>query len=144
MIETADSVASIAEQATTQNDRIIDKIYAAAQPDAVFSAPLVSGEYTIITAREVGAGGGFGFGVGTAPAQPEPNGVAAEAKHGPVGGAGGGGGGGSMGRPIAAIVIADGVKVKPIVDATKVALAAIGAWSAVAFMAARVSRAKKG
>jgi uncharacterized spore protein YtfJ len=91
----------------------------------------------------VGAGGGFGFGVGTAPAETELNGVAAEAKQA-AGGAGGGGGGGSMGRPIAAIVIGpNGVKVKPIVDATKVALAAIGAWSAVAFVAARVSRGKK-
>jgi uncharacterized spore protein YtfJ len=145
MIETADSVASIAEQATTQNEKIIDKIYAAAQPDAVFSAPFVSGEYTIITAREVGAGGGFGFGVGTAPAEAKSNGVVADPKHSTAGGAGGGGGGGSMGRPIAAIVIGpDGVKVKPIVDTTKVALAAIGAWSAVALMSARVSRAKKG
>jgi hypothetical protein len=30
------------------------------------------------------------------------------------------------------------------VDTTKVALAAIGAWSAVAFMASRFARAKKG
>jgi uncharacterized spore protein YtfJ len=143
MINTADSVASMAETATTQTEKIIDKIYAAAQPDAVFSTPFVSGEYTIITAREVGAGGGFGFGMGTAPAETESNDVAAEAKH-TAGGGAAGGGGGSMGRPIAAIVIGpNGVKVKPIVDATKVALAAIGAWSAVAIVAARISRGKK-
>ncbi len=138
MSESSNGVATMAAQASEQSDKIIDKLYAAAEPGAVFSAPYASGEYTIITASEVGAGGGFGFGMGTSTEQKSPDG-------GATGGGGGGGGGGSMGRPIAAIVIGpDGVKVKPIVDATKVALAAIGAWSAVAFIASRLARAKKG
>jgi hypothetical protein len=40
-----------------------------------------------------------------------------------------------MGRPVAAIVIgADGVQIRPIVDLTKIALAAIGTWSAIGLM----------
>jgi len=99
----------------------------------------------MITASDVAAGGGFGYGAGTAPEK---------ASHGSKhedevamkvgGGSGGGGGGGSTGRPVAAIVVGpDGVKVRPIVDVTKVALAGITAWGSIAFMALRLSRAKK-
>jgi hypothetical protein len=49
-----------------------------------------------------------------------------------------------MGRPVAAIVIGpDGVKVRPIVDVTKVALAAVAAWSGVAVMAFRMARSAR-
>jgi hypothetical protein len=44
---------------------MLGKIFAAAQPGAVFGPPIVCGEYTVITASEVGAGGGFGSGRGT-------------------------------------------------------------------------------
>jgi uncharacterized spore protein YtfJ len=97
-----------------------------------------AGEYTVITASEIGAGGGFGFGIGT-PKQSEQ----ASDEDAAIGG-GGGGGGGSMGRPVAAIVLGpDGVKIRPIVDATKLAIAAIGAWSAVALVAVRTAQKAK-
>jgi uncharacterized spore protein YtfJ len=52
-----------------------------------------------------------------------------------TGGGGGGGGGGSFGRPVALISIGpDGVEVQPIVDVTKVGIAAIAAVGAL-FMA---------
>lgn len=138
MSQTLDRVASLAEQARTQNEKIIDKLYAAAQPGAVFSAPVVNGGYTVITASEMGAGGGFGFGAVGAPKQSDAD---EPGEDNPVGGGGGGGGGGSMGRPVAAIVIGpEGVKIRPIVDATKLAIAAIGAWSAVALVAVRLAR----
>jgi uncharacterized spore protein YtfJ len=108
----------------------------------VFSPPVVSGEYTIITASEVTAGGGFGFGEGSAPS-PESAEMNANGQPTNVAG-GGGGGGGSMGRPVAAIVIGpDGVRVQPIVDATKIALAAIGAWLSIAFLLVRRARSAK-
>jgi uncharacterized spore protein YtfJ len=120
-----------------------DKIYAAAQPSAVFSAPVVSGPYTIITASEVAAAGGFGFGTGSGSRQASgealPSGQPA-----PIANGGGGGGGGSTGRAVAAIVIGpDGVKVQPIVDVTKVGLAAIGAWLSIALLLVRARRSQR-
>jgi uncharacterized spore protein YtfJ len=140
MSQTPDAVATFAAHARTQNEKIIDKLYAAAQPGAVFSAPVINGEYTVITASEVGAGGGFGFGMGSAPKQSDSD---ESGEDNAVGGAGGGGGG-SLGRPVAAIVIGpDGVKIRPILDATKLAIAAIGAWSAVVLVAMRSARAAR-
>jgi uncharacterized spore protein YtfJ len=138
MIETRNVVSSAAEQASLQSEKMLEKLYVAAQPGAVFAPPVVAGAYTIITASEVAAGGGFGFGAGSGPAQigqqaPTPPSEPVTA-----------GGGGSRGRPVAAIIIsADGVKVQPIVDATKIALAAIAAWISVGLMAMRLARTKK-
>ncbi len=118
--------------------QIIEKIFAAAQPGAVFGAPVVSGEYTVITANEVGAGGGIGYGKGggSAPQGDESKtveGSASQNKAPSSGfGVGGGGGGGSGGRPVAVIVIGpNGVEVKPIIDATKLGLAGITTWVAM-------------
>ena len=105
---------------------------------------MVAGAYTIITASEVAAGGGFGFGAGSGPAQIGQQAPTPPSEPVTAGGGGGGGGGGSRGRPVAAIIIsADGVKVQPIVDATKIALAAIAAWISVGLMAMRLARTKK-
>ncbi len=63
---------------------------------------------------------------GTQPVSPE---------HGA--GFGFGGGGGAVGRPVAAIVIGpDGVKVRPVVDVTKIAIAAMTTWAGM-FLAMR-------
>jgi uncharacterized spore protein YtfJ len=133
-----------AQQVRHQSNEFFDKILAAAEPSAVFSAPVVSGAYMVITASEVFAGGGFGFGGGAGPAehsgQPE-SGVAGPGAM--ASGSGGGGGGGSHGRPVAAVIIGpDGVKVRPIIDATRVALAVTGALGGVAFVAMRIARAQ--
>lgn len=124
------------DQRVEFTDALFGKIFAAAQPGAVFSPPVVSGEYTVITASEVGAGGGFGSGrgTGTKPSkdQAEPGAVGQGEGGGGDGGGGGGGGGGASARPIAVIIVGpDGVKVKPIFDITKVALAGITAWGAM-------------
>lgn len=118
-----------------------DKVFAAAQPGAVFGAPVVSGAYTVITASEVAAGGGFGSGHGTGT---KPGARAAEASAMAQGeGGGSGGGGGASARPIAVITIGpEGVTVKPIVDVTKIALAGITAWGAMLAMLLRL-RAKQ-
>jgi uncharacterized spore protein YtfJ len=142
MIDTFGGVAKNSHAARELSEKAFERIYAAAQPGAVFSPPVTSGEYTIITASEVAAGGGFGFGEGSNPTQESAE-TSANGQPTNVAG-GGGGGGGSMGRPVAAIVIGpDGVKVQPIVDATKIALAAIGAWLSIAFLLVRRARATK-
>jgi uncharacterized spore protein YtfJ len=147
MPTTTESTPAIVEQMREQNEKIVDKIYAAAEPGVVFSAPVVSGEYTVITASEVMGFGGFGFGTGSGPTRaqssPTDNGREPQASDSPdvASGAGGGGGGGSVGRPVAAIVIGpNGVKVEPIVDVTKLALAGITTWGSIAFMIMRMVR----
>jgi len=146
VIDTFGGKTSESQDMHALSQAMIDKIYAAAQPGAVFSAPVVAGSNTIITASEVAAGGGFGFGSGSGarpgssagPAFDQPN---ASGQAAPASRSGGGGGGGSSGRPVAAIVIGpDGVKVEPIVDPTKIALAAIGAWLSIALLLVRRAR----
>ena len=113
---------------------MMDRIYAAARPELVFGAPVEANGYTVITASEVMAGGGFGFGAGNAPTLNNESSQEA-------GGSGGGGGGGSSSRPVAVIVIGpEGVSVKPVFDATKLGLAALTAWGAVAVNAVRLAR----
>ena len=101
----------------------------AATVDAVYGEPVQSGETVVVPAAEVVSifGYGMGYGSGGAPA----NGEAGDA-----GGSGQGGGGGGAGRvlsrPVAAIIINGGsVRVEPIVDVTKLGLAAL---TAVGFM----------
>jgi uncharacterized spore protein YtfJ len=132
---------------------ILEKFVETARPASVFAAPLSAGDYTIITASEVYAGMGVGFGGGggngpTAPAEPigdqppaeEPaDEEAEEFAPGSGVGYGGGGGGVTMGRPVAAITIGpDGVRVEPIVDATKIAIAFFTTIGAMALMFSRM------
>ena len=122
----------------------MEKIFAAAHADAVFTEPVVNGNYTVISACEVAAVGGFGSGLGVG-ATTEQAGEASQAQSQPASGAGGGigGGGFSRGRPIAVIVVGpEGVTIKPILDITRVALAGIGLWSSVITMFRK--RAKSG
>lgn len=127
-----------AQEVPAQIERIIDRIVSGAGAASVFAEPVKSGEYTVITACEVMHGGGFGFGSGSSPAA-----AARSAGETEVGG-GGGGGAGSRGRPIAAIVIGpDGVEIRPIVDATKIAMAGITAGISMALALRRIARARQ-
>jgi len=113
----------------------LDKFMAAANPNVVFSHPVEKGGYTVITASEITAGGGFGYGSGSSRQAGQSDEIEG------AGGQGGGGGGGSSGRPVAVISIGpDGVKVQPIVDVTKLALAAVTAWGAMALFLGRMAR----
>jgi uncharacterized spore protein YtfJ len=114
-----------------QGPALFERMFSAAQPGAVFSAPVLQDKFTIILASEISAGGGFGSGGGLGPAPASSEAEKTEAEAAPIEGGGGmGGGGGSFGRPVAAIVIGpDGVKIEPIVDVTKLMLAAIPAWA---------------
>lgn len=96
-----------------------------ANVNRVYGAPIRRGDVTIIPTAEVLVGLGFGAGAGSG-TSPEQEGDGS----GVSGGSGGGGGGGgrTLSRPAAVIIISpDGVRVEPVVDITKVALAAITA-----------------
>jgi uncharacterized spore protein YtfJ len=132
MVDTISDLTSATNQSREQASAMLERIFAAAQPGAVFGQPVVSGSYTVITASEVTSGGGFGSGLGFGPAaRPKQAGEEATPveQKAPIGYGGGmGGGGGAMGRPIAVIVIGpDGVTVKPVFDTSKIVLAGITA-----------------
>lgn len=89
---------------------VLKRLFAVAEPGAVYSTPVTAGEHTVITATEVSVGMGLGFGGGSSQAGDN--------------GGGGGGGGGGFGRPVAVISVGPhGVHVEPIVDPTKISLA---------------------
>lgn len=124
-----------------------DNFLETAGQKSVFAEPVAAEGSTVISAAEVmmgvGGGGGGSFRSGESPAaDPE----APEATDRPPGDDfGGGGGGGAYSRPVAVIVInGDGVRVEPVVDATKIALAAITAFGSMFFMFARMWRAYLG
>jgi len=101
-------------------NEVIGRLFTVAQPGTIFSEPVVAGEHTVITASEVSVGMGLGYGGGGGF---EPQGEGQTDQEGGLG-SGGGGGGYATGRPIAAISIGpDGVRVDPIADVTKIALA---------------------
>ena len=131
MIENARDYFGAADRNREQVAAMVERILGAARPGAVFSEPVTSGNYTVITAQEISSGGGFGSGGGYGSAGAT---TAPKAEDVPGGGGGGmGGGGGAMGRPVAAIIIGpDGVRVEPIVDASKVAIAALTTFVAMA------------
>jgi uncharacterized spore protein YtfJ len=133
---TPDEAVSLIDRAREQAATMLEKLFAAAQPGAVYGQPVSSESYTVITAAEVTSGGGFGMGMGLGPGsrsatKATPTEEAAPPEGRQTGGGGGvGGGGGAMGRPVAIIAIGpDGVTIKPIVDVTKVALAGLTAWA---------------
>jgi uncharacterized spore protein YtfJ len=132
---TLEEAVVLIDKACQQAATMLDKVFAAAQPGAVYGQPVGAERYTVITAAEVTSGGGFGMGMGLGPPSTPGRKAAPMAAAQPgdrqTGGAGGlGGGGGAMGRPVAIIVIGpDGVRVKPVVDLTKVALAGLTAWA---------------
>jgi uncharacterized spore protein YtfJ len=144
------SAVSNQEQAT----ELMAQLLAVAEPGRVYSEPVVSGDHTVITASEVTAGMGIGFGVGfgSAPSSQE---IAADAQaertpgegqknEGSGAGGGGGGGGGAFARPVAVISIGPGgVRVEPVVDVTKVALAFFTAFGSMFLMLSRMRRASR-
>ena len=120
---------------------LLEKIFDVAGSEAVYGEPVTKGEHTVITASEISVGLGFGYGMGggaAASSSEEENDDddAGEENGGEYGvGGGGGGGGGSAARPIAAIIVGpEGVRVEPIVDVTKVALAFFTAFGSMFLM----------
>jgi uncharacterized spore protein YtfJ len=139
------------EQEAERKAQTMERLLSAADAAKVFSQPVTSGGYTVITAAEVGGGGGFGSGMGMgAPrgrrrrdaGQDEQ--AADQEERGTGAGIGGGGGGGSMGRPVSTIIIGpDGVEVRPVLDVTKLTLAALTAFGTVGALALKVLKARR-
>ena len=121
---------------------LLERLIAAGNANAVFSEPVVSGDYTVITAAEARVAMGFGYGGG---AGSDP-GAEGDETQGTVGyGGGGGGGGATMARPVAIIEIGpNGARVEPIVDPTKIALAFITMLLTILSMGAKMRRMAKG
>lgn len=133
-----------------QGFELMGKMIDVARPEAVYAEPVVTGEYTVITASEVTVGMGFGFGAGGGSdidivEVEDEEADSAETVFLPDGsmGGGGGGGGGSMGRPVAVISVGpNGVHVEPVVDVTKIGLALFTALGAMFMFAGRMRRLK--
>jgi len=91
--------------------------------DRVFREPVRVGETVVIPAASIAYGGGFGFG-----RDRSANG-------------GGGGGGWNEGRPVAIVEAGPtGVRIRPVVDYTRIGLTALGALLTVWRVTRRASR----
>lgn len=124
-------------------NELMEQLIAVADAKSVYSDPIESGEYKVITASEVRVGMGFGFGGGGG-VEAEHTETEQDEETTPSSGYGGGGGGGGIafGRPVAAIEIGpQGVRVEPIVDPTKIAIAF---FSTMVSMFAMMGRLKRG
>ena len=115
----------IAKPAVTGSlEQVLNRLVSNASVDSVFGRPIERDGATIIPCSEIMVG--FGMGNGTGPLDAQGN----------LTGQGSGGGGGSQGRPIAVVVMTkEGVRIEPVLDLTKVALAAFttGAFMLVWF-----------
>jgi len=115
----------------------MDTFLSAANVEAVYGEPIEKDDTLIIPSAEVLSFAGFGLGTGY--------GIEAgsEEEDKSVGGGGGGGGGGRvLSRPVAVIIASpDGVRVEPIVDPTKIALAF---FTTLGFMVGMIARMKRG
>ena len=98
----------------------MSKLVDAADVSKVFGRPIKQGDVTVVPASEHLTLMGFGVGAGGGESTGENGGTGA--------GGGGGGGGRTLSRPVAIIVVTpEGAYVEPVMDPTKVALAAITA-----------------
>lgn len=117
---------------------VLEDMVDLAKPGRAFGQPVTAGEYTVIPAAEVMASMGVGFGGGSGP---RGNGTPEEGQAETATGEGGGGGGGGMcfSRAVAVIAIGpSGVAVKPVLDATKIALALATALGSMLLLRARM------
>ena len=114
---------------------MFDRLLAAARAEACVGPVQAQGDRTVIPLAEVFAAGGCGSGFGSGQA-------GAETEAGSEGG--GGGGGTSRSRPVALIELGpEGVHVRPVVDWTAVALAAVTAWGAMLLALGRMRKAQR-
>lgn len=116
-------------------DRIqetMEVFLSAADAQAVYAEPLVQGDTLIVPAAEIVSVMGFGLGDGYG---------GADETSAAGGGSGGGGGGRIFSRPVAVIVASpSGVEVKPVIDLTKITLAALTTGAFMLGMLWRLSR----
>jgi uncharacterized spore protein YtfJ len=116
----------------------LGELVKAASVEAVYGEPVRNGDTVVIPSAEVlgmtAMGMGYGWGQGTDKEQEN---------QGSGAGGGGGGFGRVLSRPVAAVILSpDGVRVEPIVDVTKVALAALTAGGFMIGMLMRMQSAR--
>jgi uncharacterized spore protein YtfJ len=115
-------------------EQFVQRLTDVSRNSAIFAPPVQRDDTTVITCSEVYVALGLGLGGGTSATE--------ENERGSDGGSGGGGGGVAKGRPIAAIVVSpEGVRVEPIVDATRIVLAVVSTIGFVLFWIVRLLRA---
>ncbi len=115
-------------------EQMLARMTDASKSSAVFAPPVQRDNTTVITCSEVYVALGVGLGAG--------NDTSTGPQQGNDSGGGGGGGGVAKGRPIAAIVVSpEGVRIEPIVDATRIAMAAITTLGFMVFWVVRLMRA---
>ncbi|HSB67508.1 MAG TPA: spore germination protein GerW family protein [Anaerolineales bacterium] len=112
----------------------MEEFLAAADVRVVYGEPIQHDDTLIIPTAEVLCGMGFGVGSGSGTSTENPD------KPAQGSGSGGGGGGRILSRPVAVIVASpEGVRVEPVVDITKIALAALTALGFMVGMMFRMS-----
>lgn len=147
----SDLLDQMGAELTHAEDKSLDavgKLFETARAEAVWSPPVQVGDHTVITASEVLAAGGVGFGggLGQGPARrsrrswPPPDPI----DPGAGAGLGGGGGGFTLARPVVAVTVGpEGVRVQPIVDPTKLAVALLTTVGTMAVMFLRLTRSRR-
>ena len=111
----------------------MEEFLATADVSVVYGEPIQHEDTLIIPTAEVLAGLGFGFGSGSGNS---PEGTDQKPAEGS--GFGGGGGGRVLSRPVAVVVASpEGVRVEPVIDITKIALAGL---TALGFMVGMMFR----
>ncbi len=134
-LESAPQEGSFGEFTVDTFQATMDKFLSTANVNAVFAKPVRQGETVVINCSEVFTGLGFGVGEGSGEGKDGD-------EKGKASGAGGGGGGSTFARPVAVIVASpEGVSVKPVIDTTKIGLAAL---TTLGFMLATLAKFKKG
>jgi uncharacterized spore protein YtfJ len=130
---------SSAERLVESIESNLDHMLEVASVEAVYGAPIKQRDTLIIPVAEVSAYMGFGMGIGSG------SGSEAEEENAGYGEGGGGGGGGfSLSRPVAVIVCSpEGVRVEPVVDPTKIAIAALTAGAFMFSMLVRMGRMRR-
>jgi uncharacterized spore protein YtfJ len=118
----------------------VEEFLAATDVRVVYGEPIMHEDTMIIPTAEVLCG--LAFGTGAASGTDTKN----NSEH-PSGGKGGGGGGGGriLSRPVAVVVASpEGVRVEPVFDITKVALAGLTAFGFMVGMMFRMSSRRRG
>ena len=132
VVEEAAATAEPAEVLSSLNvvQSTLDQLLSTASVNSVYAKPVRQGDTVVITAAEVFSG--FAFGIG------EGSGQQGEQKGG---GSGGGGGGQTFSRPVAVVVCTpNGVSIQPVMDRTKLWMAAL---TAAGFMLATLSKMRR-
>ncbi len=112
----------------------MEEFLAAADVRVVYGEPIQHDDTLIIPTAEVLCGLGFGVGSGSGTSMDNPD------KPAQGSGSGGGGGGRILSRPVAVVVASpEGVRVEPVVDVTKIGLAALTAFGFMIGMMFRMS-----